>query len=215
MREELQRWLDGEIGEADLPEELRPAARQWREWLDVGRESQDAPAWIEDAVMARIARRGRTHAWERAGRWLVDPWTVRVRPLAVAALAAAAIAIVLLWPGVRGGTADSSSVPGIGVAATPTRDDAVYVQFVYVAPGAASVAVAGDFNEWAAARAELRDPDGDGVWTAYVPVRPGLHKYMFVVDGKWVTDPRADRHVDDGFGHSNALMTILPPGSSI
>jgi hypothetical protein len=35
---------------------------------------------------------------------------------------------------------------------------------------------------------------------------------MFVVDGEvWVTDPRAERYVDDGFGMRNALIAVQPP----
>ena len=88
----------------------------------------------------------------------------------------------------------------------------VYVQFVFAAENAQSVAVAGDFNQWQPTTGELRDADGDGVWTALVAVDPGLHKYMFVVDGEeWVTDPRADSYVDDGFGMRNALIAVAAP----
>jgi hypothetical protein len=35
---------------------------------------------------------------------------------------------------------------------------------------------------------------------------------MFVVDGeKWITDPQADRYVDDGFGMRNAVLSIAQP----
>ena len=86
------------------------------------------------------------------------------------------------------------------------------MQFVFAAENAQSVAVAGDFNQWQPTTGELRDADGDGVWTALVAVDPGLHKYMFVVDGEeWVTDPRADSYVDDGFGMRNALIAVAAP----
>jgi 1,4-alpha-glucan branching enzyme len=88
----------------------------------------------------------------------------------------------------------------------------VYVQFVLSAPQAQSVAVSGDFNNWQQDGIALRDQDGDGVWTGLVALRPGLHKYMFLIDGEqWVTDPRAERYVDDGFGGRNALITVAPP----
>lgn len=219
MRTEIQRWLDGEIEESELPAELRTEARRWTDLLDSRREpSAPAPPWIAHAVMARIAARTTPGMLARLACWFTQPQTVRVRPLSLAAVAAAALAAVLLWPA-------APPIPAGPVPATPgtraaslasgTENERVYVQFVYVAPRASSVAVAGDFNEWSGAGSELRDPDGDGVWTAYLPVHPGLHKYMFLVDGKWVTDPRAERHVDDGFGNSNALITVLPPGSAI
>jgi 1,4-alpha-glucan branching enzyme len=88
----------------------------------------------------------------------------------------------------------------------------VYVQFVLDAPGAVSVAVSGDFNEWDRGAHRLDDPDGDGVWTGRVPVRPGIHEYMFVIDGeRWVTDPGAQRYADDGFGNRNAVLAVPEP----
>jgi len=42
-----------------------------------------------------------------------------------------------------------------------------------------------------------------------VPVRPGVHGYMFLIDGtKWQTDPRADRYQEDGFGNRNAVLAV-------
>ena len=31
---------------------------------------------------------------------------------------------------------------------------------------------------------------------------------MFVVDGKWMTDPAADERRDDGFGRQNSLLRL-------
>jgi 1,4-alpha-glucan branching enzyme len=95
------------------------------------------------------------------------------------------------------------------VAAQPSI---IYVQFVLADKGAKSVTVAGDFNDWNVDSTPLVDTDGDGVWTGLVALRPGQHKYMFVIDGqKWVTDPEAERYIDDGFGMRNAVVTVTPP----
>jgi 1,4-alpha-glucan branching enzyme len=49
----------------------------------------------------------------------------------------------------------------------------------------------------------------NGVWTVSIPLKPGEHSYMFVVDGKaWVTDPKAETYRDDGFGNKNAVMRV-------
>jgi 1,4-alpha-glucan branching enzyme len=89
----------------------------------------------------------------------------------------------------------------------------VYVQFMLDAPGAQSVAVGGDFDAWGGTHT-LEDPDGDGVWTGRVPVGPGLHTYMFLVDGsQWVTDPRASHYSDDGFGNRNAVLAVAAPAT--
>ncbi len=53
-----------------------------------------------------------------------------------------------------------------------------------------------------------------GIWTGRIPITPGLHEYMFVIDGTdWVTDPRAQRYSDDGFGNRNAILAVTHPAS--
>jgi hypothetical protein len=163
-----------------------------------------APAWLEGAVMAEIA--GERHgSRSRAVAWLLRP-SVRMSPLG-AGLAAAAVVTALLLVSRGGGVPPEGPAPPIA-AATPPAEQVVYVQFVLEAPAARSVAVAGDFNEWDGGH-ELEDPDGDGVWTGRVPILPGVHEYMFIVDGNdWVTDPRAGRWSDDGFGNRNAVLAV-------
>ena len=97
--------------------------------------------------------------------------------------------------------------PGVATAAGGA-ESVVYVQFVLEAPGASSVSLAGDFSDWEAS-VTLSDQNQDGLWTARVPVRPGVYGYMFLIDGtEWQTDPRADRYQDDGFGNRNAVLAI-------
>ena len=84
------------------------------------------------------------------------------------------------------------------------------MQFVVEAPTAESVHLVGDFNAWQPTVA-LEDPDGDGVWSGRVPLQPGVHEYMFVIDGDaWITDPNAPSYKDDGFGQRNALVAVAP-----
>jgi hypothetical protein len=217
MRDELQRWLDGEIGDDALPEELREEAERLRGLLDTPRDVGPAPAWLESRVMHDLPR-GRPGRTTRLLGWVLQPRTVEVRPVTLGALAAAVLAVLFLWPA----TAPVPVGPGIVAPDSPVRttaareaDGQVYVNFVYVAPEAGSIHVAGDFNEWSEAGFALDDSDGDGVWTGRLPLSPGLHKYMFVVDGEWVTDPFAERYVDDGFGNRNALINVTGPGSAI
>ncbi len=203
MNDELQEYLDGERSLDDLSPESREAAASWRVLeRDLGSgTSAGAPAWLEEEVMREIARPGGS-AWRRALTWLTRPRTLHVSPL-VGGLAAAGLAGVIFFVARGGG--DGATTPAAG----PTAE--IYVQFVFEAPGARSVAVAGDFNGWEAGQL-LEDPDGDGVWTGRIPLEPGVHEYMFVVDGsEWRTDPRATRFADDGFGNRNAVLAVTPP----
>ena len=45
-----------------------------------------------------------------------------------------------------------------------------------------------------------------------IAIEPGLHRYMFLIDGSnWVTDPTAERYADDGFGNRNAVLAVTTP----
>ena len=199
MRAEIHAYLDGEIGLDQLPVELRAEAERWERLLNDAWALGPAGAppglasEVERALADRLAGRS---TWRRAADWLIHPRSIRVSPLAGLA-AAAVLAFLVLRVGLRS--------PAPGTTAAPT----VYVQFSVQAPTARAVSVAGDFNEWSP-DIQLQDVDGDGVWTGRVAVRPGVHQYMFVLDGQWVTDPNAQRYVDDGFGHRNAVMVVAP-----
>ena len=162
--------------------------------------SGGAPPWREQRIMAEIEAMPERGRIGRALDWLVRPASVRVSPLA-AGLVAAALAALLVLPS-RG------PAPGDGTPLAGGDEAVVYVQFVLDAPGATSVAVAGDFSAWEPSFT-LDDADGDGVWSGRVPVEPGVHTYMFLIDGtQWQTDPRAERYRDDGFGNRNAVLAV-------
>lgn len=85
----------------------------------------------------------------------------------------------------------------------------VEVIFTISGINANQIAVAGDFNGWNTSANQLEDPDGDGIWTGKMYLKPGRYEYMLVVDdGKWVTDPNAKVYADDGFGSKNAVLFI-------
>ncbi|MFQ5679866.1 MAG: glycoside hydrolase family 13 [Gemmatimonadota bacterium] len=215
MREELHRFLDGELAEQELPEELRAEARAWEAFLTEvrGLGPAGAPADLESRVVRAILASPPTPVWRRAWKWWVSPRPVRVAPLAGLA-AAAVVALAVLLPRTGGPTAGPPIGPAALTGAAGTSVQSVYVQFLLDAPAASSVSLAGDFTDWTP-QVELQDLDGDGIWTALVPLTPGVHEYMFVVDGStWVTDPYAERYADDGFGNRNAVLAIATPQSS-
>ena len=87
-----------------------------------------------------------------------------------------------------------------------TRDG---VRFVLVRDEARSVSVAGSFNQWSVSSHPLVRQGTRGLWTLVVPLSPGEHTFMFVVDGKqWVSPPMAEDYADDGFGAKNGIVVV-------
>ncbi|MFW5926160.1 MAG: glycogen-binding domain-containing protein [Myxococcota bacterium] len=184
-------------------------------------------AWTR-AVVERQRQRQATglRAWvERVLR----PRMVRMRVTPAVGLAAAAIAVATGWVVLHAGsrdapavTADAAGPAGTASAGAPSASRGpdgeaeasahpreVPVRFVLPVDGADWVGVAGDFNDWAVDKLRLEDPDGDGVFVGTAWLQPGTYDYMFVVDGeRWVTDPYASNHRNDGFGQQNAVLRI-------
>jgi len=213
MRDDLQRWLDGEIEAGSLPPDLREDADRWRAMIEAVREGAPPgmPAGLEARVLRAVAaeaERTRPGGWRRLLTWWLRP-SLEVPPL-VALLGVAAVALLLVrpWSG-----APAEEGPAGALATRGGAASTVYVEFLLEAPAARSVAIAGDFNDWTPT-VLLQDADGDGVWSGRIRLDPGVHKYMFVVDdSRWVTDPNAERYLDDGFGNKNALVAVLAPMS--
>jgi hypothetical protein len=85
----------------------------------------------------------------------------------------------------------------------------VEVTFTISGIEAQSIAVAGDFNGWNISTNQLEDPEGDGIWTGKIYLKPGRYEYMLVVDdSKWIADPNAKIYANDGFGSKNAVLYI-------
>lgn len=144
---------------------------------------KNAPPGFTTRVMANLPAEQRRPAWWPArGQWLVP------------VLAGVALALLVF---------------GLGWWVRPGADRAMVVHFEIHAPGARQVELVGSFTEWQTDRIELRGPDASGHWTAEVPLPPGRHEYLFLVDGQsWVTDPRAEVRRSDGFGRENAVLAL-------
>jgi hypothetical protein len=102
--------------------------------------------------------------------------------------------------------------PPAGVARVPLDGPAphtILVQFRLEAPGARAVRLAGDFTDWQPEH--TMHEQAPGVWSVTVPLTPGVHDYVFVVDEvDWRTDPHAPQ-VADGFGGLNSRLAVLGP----
>jgi hypothetical protein len=134
------------------------------------------------------------HAWS----WLRRPRTIAISPLTGLATAAGIAAVVFVV-----------TRPGAPSVATPAAGDRTPVEFLLVAPRAASVMLVGDFNDWTAAATPLHTAAAGGLWAVTVPLAPGRYRYAFVVDGKrWQPDPSAPPAPDDEFGSPASVVTV-------
>jgi hypothetical protein len=112
------------------------------------------------------------------------------------------------------GLAAVAAVLAVVVLARPRAPATRELQFVLVAPQAATVSLVGDFNDWDAVRTPMRPlrPDGP-VWSAVVPLAPGRYHYAFLVNGShWLADPAAPTASDDGFGTPSSVVTVSGRG---
>ncbi|HWG52215.1 MAG TPA: isoamylase early set domain-containing protein [Gemmatimonadaceae bacterium] len=179
---------------------------------------------LDAAVRADSRIAGRKHQ----ERGATAPWWQRrvtlqlslspVVGLALAAgLATVAVlgAVALRAPGGAGAAVSPTAHP-VATALAPARTDTVHiVRFVFIAPGAASVALVGDFNNWQRTATLLRHTGSDGIWTVSVPMSRGVHQYAFVINGtRWVADPAAGTTVTDDFGTTTSVVTVGSGASS-
>jgi hypothetical protein len=162
---------------------------------------------FEARVMAAV-RRAPPALPARAWTWLREPRRFAVSPLGGLAMAAglAGLVIVGTWGAVRAsrtGDTDRATATRAGEASA-----ASLVTFVFVAPEARTVSLAGDFDGWDRARMQMRR-EASGLWTLEVPLAPGRYQYAFVVDGRrFVADPAAPRAVGDDFGQPSSVVTV-------
>ncbi|HYH03731.1 MAG TPA: hypothetical protein VEC37_11550, partial [Bacillota bacterium] len=74
---------------------------------------------------------------------------------------------------------------------------------------AKKVFLAGSFNQWNAKSLPML-PTGNG-WQIPVYLAEGTHTYKFVVDNRWIADPRNNERMDDGAGGFNSVIRLGQP----
>ncbi len=89
--------------------------------------------------------------------------------------------------------------------------DFVLTTFALKAPQAQSVYVTGSFNDWSLDES-CRMRQDNGRWVAQLPLRPGVHKYQFIIDGRWCEDPANSRQERNSFGDINSLIEVQADG---
>ena len=96
---------------------------------------------------------------------------------------------------------------GRGDERSKKLDSTRAVELIFHAPQARQVTVAGTFNQWEPAKTSLRR-EQDGVWKATLSLAPGRYEYRFVVDGEWLSDPRAGESAPNEFGSTNSILAV-------
>ncbi|HUF27087.1 MAG TPA: hypothetical protein VMM18_08930 [Gemmatimonadaceae bacterium] len=185
--------------------------------IDAAARTLRSPVVVDPAAKQRLVAAlrdspvPRVGAGRRAWHWIARPRPVMVSPLWTAAAA------VLIMIGVfraaigweRTGEQPAAVPPAPGGPAVAAASNLHAVQFVLVAPGAASVALVGDFNGWDTGETPLAPSASGGLWSVEVPLAPGRHVYSFVVDGRrWIPDPSAARAPDSDFGTPSSVVLV-------
>lgn len=91
--------------------------------------------------------------------------------------------------------------------------DVVRTKFFLDAPQAQSVYVTGSFNDWSLDES-CRLAQLNGSWEVNLPLKPGVYKYQFIVDGKWREDPTNPWQERNSFGDVNSLIEVKNNGQS-
>jgi chromosome partitioning protein len=81
-------------------------------------------------------------------------------------------------------------------------------QFIFYAPEANSVRIAGNFNSWIPNNDYLMEPHEDGIWSKTLTLAPGEYQYKFVVDDIWIEDQNNPSTVDNRFGGRNSVIEL-------
>jgi 1,4-alpha-glucan branching enzyme len=76
-----------------------------------------------------------------------------------------------------------------------------------VTPGheAVKAALAGDFTDWKPKAMRRRK---DGVFAVTVPVQPGRHRYKYLIDGDWMTDPDISAIEPNCYGTFDSVAVV-------
>jgi len=87
-----------------------------------------------------------------------------------------------------------------------TRQENGSVLFIYPSE-AQEVYVSGEFNNWSSSSDKMeRAQDGGLRLRKYMA--PGRYRYMFIVNGNWITDPTNPETAPDGRGGENSLILV-------
>lgn len=167
--------------------------------------SAESLADLEERVMMELGERHPRLRWFQWLEQLLAPTRgTRIGQVAIVGATAALFLFIGLTLSHR--VLPEEGAPRLSLQPIHAADGTQEVLFVLPAMDASNVAVVGNFNAWEGT--DLSDPDGDGIWTASVPLSPGRYEYAFIIDGRWWgQDPLADEYIES-FGAYSSVRYI-------
>lgn len=215
----LSRWIRKGGDDVDTAREAAKAAKSDALQLFMERDAGTSGVFksalssppesdsVVESVMGKI-REGRSPGVElgRPDRsvWDLAPVWRRALPVAAAFVLGAVAATVGFV------SIDLAGSEPAMAAQAENGSETVTVRFELSAPGAESVALVGDFNDWTTDENVLtRDPE-TGLWTLELQLKEGeIYTYNFLIDeSEWVTDPAADDSIPDSFGVPKSVLHL-------
>ena len=86
--------------------------------------------------------------------------------------------------------------------------DVAVREFFLSAPEAGSVYVLGDFNGWEKTEANQLAKLENGEWAGHFTLQRGQHRYKFLVDDEWITDPHNSATEKNVFGTVDSILEV-------
>ena len=81
------------------------------------------------------------------------------------------------------------------------------ILFSFLNKESLTVLIAGDFNRWVA-EPLLQVDENSGLWQKVIPINEGTHRYKFLVDDIWRTDPFNPRNEMNPYGGIDSVLKL-------
>ena len=82
------------------------------------------------------------------------------------------------------------------------------VRFELSAEPGSQVCIAGTFNSWNPTTNPLKEKPDGGHFKVTLGLEEGTHEYKFIVNGRWMSDPKCPEFIADGCGAMNSVLKV-------
>ncbi len=80
--------------------------------------------------------------------------------------------------------------------------------FSTLCPGASTIQIAGEFNNWQPERNSMKKIGNEGIWQLTLRLSPGTYRYRLVIDGRWQQDLYNKSSELNPYGELNSVVTV-------